>query len=417
MLRVIAACGNGMGSSQIIKMKITKVFKKLGIEAKIDHNSVAVAVGTAMNYDVVVVSANFVSKFSNAAAKGVKVIGIKNLLSEQEIESIAVASCLHDIGKSKIPKSILNYPGKLSPVQYDIVKKHSVFGADLIEACDLQAIGSEIGEYAAQIARYHHERYDGTGYPEGLRGEQIPLAAQVVALADSYDALTSNRSYKDAFSQDVAIQMISSGMCGVFSDVLVECLMKVVNHSMLVSLREQLNKNRAVVTENMGFVPERVLCIGNTEYLTDGFIEEAFPRSKVTVVGNTFLGSADRIKLFRVRKPSIKAIFETYDFDLVVYFSGDLTYKTTEKNDAEELREVLEYAKATGKQMMILFLSSLDSSFGEKNDRAILSESKEKLCNFYAKTSSLDIKVIQIPYLYCGCLSKDFLYKIFETLQ
>ena len=94
MLRVIAACGNGMGSSQIIKMKITKVFKKLGIEAKIDHNSVAVAVGTAMNYDVVVVSANFVRKFSNAAAKGVKVIGIKNLLSEQEIEAAVIEANL-----------------------------------------------------------------------------------------------------------------------------------------------------------------------------------------------------------------------------------------------------------------------------------------------------------------------------------
>ena len=94
MLRVIAACGNGMGSSQIIKMKITKVFKKLGIEAKIDHNSVAVAVSSAMNYDVVVVSANFVGKFDNAASRGVKIIGIKNLLSEQEIEAAVIAANL-----------------------------------------------------------------------------------------------------------------------------------------------------------------------------------------------------------------------------------------------------------------------------------------------------------------------------------
>lgn len=338
-------------------------------------------------------------------------------LCDEEIEAISVASSLHDIGKSKIPKSILAFPGKLSPLEYDIVKKHAVFGAQIIEDCDFHKIDPRVKKYAVEIARYHHERYDGTGYPEGRAGEQIPLSAQVVALADSYDALTSNRSYKDALSQDVAIQMITSGMCGIFDEGLLECLMKVVNHSSLISLRKLLYKNRAVVSGNTGFVPERVLCIGNTEYLTKAFIDEAFPGSKVTVVGNSVLGSADKIKLFRIRKPSIKAIFETYDFDVVVYFSGDLTYQTTEKNDGEELREVLEYAKATGKDMKILFLSSLDSSFKEKTDRAILSEAKEKLCGFYSKSSALDIKVVQIPYLYAGNYSKDFLYKIFAKIH
>ena len=335
-------------------------------------------------------------------------------LTDEEIEAISVASSLHDIGKSRIPKSILNFPGKLSPLEYDIVKKHAAFGAELIESSNFEAVSPAVKKYAAEIAKYHHERYDGTGYPEGLKGDQIPLCAQVVALADSYDALTSNRSYKEAFSQDVAIQMISSGMCGVFQEGLIECLMHVVNHSSLVSLREMLYKNRSVVSAEHGFVPERVLCIGNTEYLTETFIEEAFPGSKVTVVGNTVLGSADKIKLFRIKKPSVKAIFETYDFDVVVYFSGDLTYQTTEKNDAEELREVLEYAKATGKETKRLVLSSLDSAFTEKTDRAILSEAKEKLCEFYSKTSALDIKIVQIPYLYSGTFSKDFLYKVFD---
>lgn len=338
-------------------------------------------------------------------------------LTDEEIEAISIASSLHDIGKSRIPKSILDFPGKLSPLEYDIVKKHTTFGAEIIDGCSVDAVSAEIKKYAKEIALYHHERYDGTGYPEGLKGEDIPLSAQVVSLADAYDALTSNRSYKDAFSQDVAIQMISSGMCGVFNEVLIDCLMKVVNHSALVSLRETLYQNRSVVSGHAGFVPERVLCIGNTEYLTESFIEEAFPGSKVTVVGNTVLGSADKIKLFRIKKPSIKAIFETYDFDAVVYFSGDLTYQTTEKNDAEELREVLEYAKATGKDIKILFLSSLDSAFKEKSDRAILSEAKEKLCQFYAKDSTLDIKVVQVPYLYSGSYSKDFLYKMFEQIH
>ncbi len=128
-------------------------------------------------------------------------------LTDDEINNISVASSLHDIGKSKIPKSILDFPGKLSPIEYDIIKKHSIFGAEIIENCESGQIAPEIKKYAIEIARYHHERYDGTGYPDGLKGEEIPLSAQVVALADSYDALTSNRSYKDAYSQDVAIQM------------------------------------------------------------------------------------------------------------------------------------------------------------------------------------------------------------------
>ena len=338
-------------------------------------------------------------------------------LSKEQINAISIASSLHDIGKSKIPKSILDFPGKLSPLEYDIVKKHAIFGEEIIKSIDFSSLGTEIQRYAAEIARYHHERYDGTGYPDGLKGDDIPLSAQVVSLADSYDALTSNRSYKDAFSQDVAIQMISSGMCGIFNEKLIDALLQVVNHSSLVSLREKLYKTGSVVSENVGFTPARVLCIGNTEYLTKQFIEDAFPNSKVTVVGNTVLGSADRIKLFRIKKPSVKAIFETYDFDVVVYFSGDLTYHTTEKNDAEELREVLEFSKEANKDIRILYLSSLDSSFENATDRSILCSAKEKLCEFYSKSYSLDIKTVQIPYLYSGVYTKDCLYKVFEKVN
>lgn len=337
-------------------------------------------------------------------------------LSDNDIEAMSIAASLHDIGKSQIPKSILDYPGKLSPVEYDIVKKHAVFGESIINELDFNDIDYNVRKYAAEIARGHHERYDGTGYPDGLKGEDIPLSAQVVALADSYDALTSSRSYKDAFSQDVAVQMISSGMCGVFNEKLVDCLLKVVNHSSLVALREVLSKKRAVVSDGVGFVPERVLFIGNTQYVTKEFIDNTFPNSKVMVIGNTELGSAEKIKLFRIRKPLIKSVFETYDFDLIVFFSGELTFHTTEKNDSEELREVLKYADELQKNAKIVFLSSLDSAFARKTDRAILSDAKEKLCSFYAKSSTLDIKIVQIPYLYSGEYENDFLYKIFDKL-
>lgn len=337
-------------------------------------------------------------------------------LPDADVQAIAMAASLHDIGKSRVPKSILDFPGKLSPVEYDIVKKHAVFGETIIKELDFSGLDEKIQMYAAQIARSHHERYDGTGYPDGLKGNEIPLCAQVVSLADSYDALTSNRSYKDAFSQDVALQMISSGMCGIFDETLINSLMKVVNHGDLVSLRETLAKKRSVIAVNVGFVPERVLCIGNTQYITEEFIGNTFPNSKVTVIGNTELGSADKIKLFRIRKPSIRAVLETYDFDLIVFFSGDLTFQTTEESNSEDLREVLQYAQELQKGVKIIFLSSLDSAFSKKTDRAILSAAKENLCQFYAQKTDLDVKVVQIPYLYSGTYEKDFLYGVFDGI-
>lgn len=150
---------------------------------------------------------------------------------DEDVEAIVLASCLHDIGKSRIPKSILNYPGKLSFEKYDIIKKHVVLGENIIRELDFGVIGLKVKQYAMEIARAHHERYDGTGYPDGLKGDEIPVSAQIVALADAYDALVSNRSYKEAFSPDIAFQMISSGGCGRFSESLLSCLGKIVNHN------------------------------------------------------------------------------------------------------------------------------------------------------------------------------------------
>lgn len=337
-------------------------------------------------------------------------------ISEDDIIAMSVASSLHDIGKIQIPQSILNHPGALSPVEYDIVKKHSLFGEKMIREARSDGIDAKIMDYAAQIAKSHHERVDGTGYPEGLHGGEIPLCAQVVALADSYDALTSPRSYKDAFSQDVALQMIASGMCGVFDEALVACLMKVVNHRSLVAFREKVLKKRSVVEEFAGIHPKRVLCIGNTEYLTEAFVKDTFPRSKVMVVGNTELGNADKIKLFRVRKPSVKAILETYEFDLIVFFSVGLCFHTTAPNDAESLREVLQYVAKLQPKSKILYFSSLDTAFQNKTDKAILASANENLCAFYAKHHGLDIKIVQIPYLYSGTYRNDFFYSLFDAV-
>lgn len=335
-------------------------------------------------------------------------------LTEEAIVAISAAASLHDVGKRLIPKGILDSPGRLSPVEYDIVKKHAVFGETIIRERASDGVDASWLAYALEIARSHHERFDGTGYPDGLVGEAIPLSAHVVALADAYDALISNRSYKDAFSQDVAVQMIADGKCGVFDEELLACLFKVVNHSALAELRDLIHRQRTVVESTESTLSKRVLCIGNTEYLTDEFLQTAFPKAKVTVVGGADLDGKGSIKLFRVKKPSIRALFETYEFDTVVYFSGDLTYRTTEKSDSEELREVLEFTAKYGKQTRLLYLSTLDAAFCEKNDRAIVAEAKERLCEFYAREYGLDIKVVRIPYLYSGVCEGDFLQNVFE---
>lgn len=143
-------------------------------------------------------------------------------LDDHTIQIIASASALHDVGKIAIPDAILNKPGRLTPEEYEVMKAHSATGGQILER--LHGMGNEeYLRYAYNICRYHHERWDGRGYPEGLKGEQIPICAQVVGLADAYDALTTNRVYKDAYSCERAMNMILNGECGNFSPKILEC--------------------------------------------------------------------------------------------------------------------------------------------------------------------------------------------------
>lgn len=336
-------------------------------------------------------------------------------LQEEEILFIAAASALHDIGKLRIPESILNYPGKLSPLEYDIVKKHAVFGEEMIEEANKDGVPETVIQYAKQIARYHHERIDGTGYPDGKKGEEIPIWAQVVSLADAYDALTSKRNYKQAFSQDVAVQMIASGMCGVFQETLVQGLLDVVNHHSLCDLREYYEKQQRVVESNDATFPKKILCIGNTKYLDEAFLEKAFPESTMIMVfGNEKLSKNGRFRTFRWKKPSVEDAFNTYEFDGVVYFARELSYGKREESDTEQLKETLRCAAKAEKQIPFLYLSSLDSQWKREDGSHLLSASKEKLCEFYENKNLLDVKIIRVPYLYKGDCEQDFLYDWFE---
>lgn len=142
-----------------------------------------------------------------------------------EMNVISSASAMHDIGKVAIPDSILLKPGRFTPEEYETMKKHTVLGCDIIEAMkDIQ--DKSYYNYSYEICRHHHERYDGSGYPDGLKGDEIPLAAQIVSLADVYDALVNKRCYKKAFSYEKAYQMITNGECGLFSPKLLQCFEK-----------------------------------------------------------------------------------------------------------------------------------------------------------------------------------------------
>ena len=159
-----------------------------------------------------------------------------SITAEQQ-DLIPLASALHDIGKIGIDEKILNKPGKLTPEEFKVIQTHSMLGAKMLHDLD-QFAEQPLLQTAYEIARWHHERWDGRGYPDGLKGDEIPISAQLVSLADVYDALTSERCYKKAFSHEKAVQMILNGECGAFNPLLLQCLTDVQD-----DLKEELQQH------------------------------------------------------------------------------------------------------------------------------------------------------------------------------
>lgn len=169
----------------------------------------------------------------------------KYRLSQDDIRLISNTSALHDIGKIAIPSEILNKPGRFTAEEFEIMKTHAIEGANMLEKSSLRK-DKPLVKISYQICRWHHERYDGKGYPDGLKGEEIPIAAQAVALADVYDALTSERVYKKAVEPDRAVEMIVIGECGEFNPLLLECL---------TDIADILKKELGVISS--GYVTEK----------------------------------------------------------------------------------------------------------------------------------------------------------------
>lgn len=159
-------------------------------------------------------------------------------LTEEKIKVIASASVLHDVGKVMISDAILLKPGKLTDEEFEYMKSHSLRGYDIIQSIkDLWE--EDYVKCSLEITRSHHEKYDGGGYPDGLKGDEIPISAQLVSVADCYTALISESVYKDAIPMDEAFNMILQGECGVFSYKLLECFRKAKEE-----LEEFVEKNR-----------------------------------------------------------------------------------------------------------------------------------------------------------------------------
>lgn len=138
-------------------------------------------------------------------------------LPKAEIDKIVMSSILHDVGKISIPDGILNKPGRLTKEEFEIMKQHTVKGCEILASMSDDMMDKDVYDYSFDICRHHHERWDGRGYPDGLKGDDISIWAQVVSVADVYDALTSPRVYKSAFDHDTAVKMIYNGECGAFN--------------------------------------------------------------------------------------------------------------------------------------------------------------------------------------------------------
>lgn len=144
-------------------------------------------------------------------------------ITDEEIASVAHLAPIHDIGKIKVPLEILNKNGKLTDEEMNVVKQHPLVGAAMTQRFPEGVTTEKLNQYSYEICRHHHERYDGSGYPDGLKGNAIPMCAQVVGIVDAYDALINDRPYKRKYEPEEAIQMISNGECGAFPNQLMQC--------------------------------------------------------------------------------------------------------------------------------------------------------------------------------------------------
>ena len=293
-------------------------------------------------------------------------------LSKADILLISAASALHDIGKISISDAILNKPGRLTAEEFEVIKTHSMVGANMLLDLPIEQQEAPLVNVAIEICRWHHERYDGNGYPDGLKGEEIPIAAQVVALADVYDALTSERCYKKAYSHEEALKMILEGQCGAFNPSLLLCLQEIADtleSELMDTSPEQETKNiqdiRNKIDYDRLFSYEKYTFLSRKQrHLKLLYIDSLTNVYNRRYYDEHFQGTNDIQAMVVIDVDNFKHINDNYGHDV-----GDIVLQNIARTVLSSVRKTDAVIRYGGDEFVIIFFSIPADIFEKKLER------------------------------------------------
>ena len=293
-------------------------------------------------------------------------------LSKADISLISTASALHDIGKISIQDAILNKPGRLTAEEFEVIKTHSMVGANMLLDLPIEQQEAPLVKVATEICRWHHERYDGNGYPDGLKGEEIPIAAQVVALADVYDALTSERCYKKAYSHEQALKMILEGQCGAFNPSLLLCLQEIADtleSELMDTSPEQETKNiqdiRNKIDYDRLFYYEKYTFLSRKQrHLKLLYIDSLTNVYNRRYYDEHFQGANDIQAMVVIDVDNFKHINDNYGHDV-----GDIVLQNIAQTVLSSVRKTDAVIRYGGDEFVIIFFSIPADIFEKKLER------------------------------------------------
>ena len=293
-------------------------------------------------------------------------------LSKADISLISTASALHDIGKISISDAILNKPGRLTAEEFEVIKTHSMVGANMLLDLPIEQQEAPLVKVATEICRWHHERYDGNGYPDGLKGEEIPIAAQVVALADVYDALTSERCYKKAYSHEQALKMILEGQCGAFNPSLLLCLQEIADtleSELMDTSPEQETKNiqdiRNKIDYDRLFYYEKYTFLSRKQrHLKLLYIDSLTNVYNRRYYDEHFQGANNIQAMVVIDVDNFKHINDNYGHDV-----GDIVLQNIAQTVLSSVRKTDAVIRYGGDEFVIIFFSIPADIFEKKFER------------------------------------------------
>ena len=293
-------------------------------------------------------------------------------LSKADISLISTASALHDIGKIAISDTILNKPGRLTAEEFEVMKTHSMVGANMLLDLPFEQQEAPLVKVASEICRWHHERYDGNGYPDGLKGDEIPIAAQVVALADVYDALTSERCYKKAYSHKEALNMILEGQCGAFNPTLLLCLQEIADtleSELTDNSPEQETKNIQDIRNKIDY--DRLFSYEKYTFLSrkQRHLQLLYIDSLTSVYNRRyydehFQGSDNIQAMVVIDVDNFKHINDNYGHDV-----GDIVLQNIAQTVLSSVRKTDAVIRYGGDEFVIIFFSIPADIFEKKFER------------------------------------------------